>query len=157
MTHYASSKPTASALVVDAAGRVPPGAAIFGPGGQTIAATTDAVPHEARTAWKEAGAEVVVLPSSPDGVDLAALLDEVGRIGCLDLLCEGGAQLASSLLRAGLVDRLELHYGPRIVGSGGPAVGDVGVRSLDDARWWNLVDVRTSSGDIAATFEKGAE
>lgn len=143
-------------VFVDATGRVPPDAAIFGRGGQTIAAATDAVPHEVRTAWKEAGAEVVVLPSSREGVDLYALLGELGRGGCLDLLCEGGARLASSLLRAELVDRLEIHYGPRIVGRGGPAVGDVGVSSLDEARIWNLIDVRTSNGDIAATFEREA-
>jgi diaminohydroxyphosphoribosylaminopyrimidine deaminase/5-amino-6-(5-phosphoribosylamino)uracil reductase len=141
-------------VFVDATGRVSADAAIFGDGGPTIAAVTDGVPHEERTAWKEAGAEVMVLPGSSRGVDLGALLDELGRGGCLDVLCEGGAQLASSLLAEDLVDRLEIHYGPRIVGRGGPDLGDVGVRSLRDARAWNLVELQRSEGDITATFEK---
>jgi diaminohydroxyphosphoribosylaminopyrimidine deaminase/5-amino-6-(5-phosphoribosylamino)uracil reductase len=141
-------------VFVDATGRVSADAAIFGAGGPTIAAVTDDVPHEVRTAWKEAGAEVMVLPASSRGVDLGALLDELGRAACLDVLCEGGAQLASSLLREDLVDRLETHYGPRIVGRGGPDLGDVGVRSLHDARAWNLVELQRSDGDIVATFEK---
>jgi diaminohydroxyphosphoribosylaminopyrimidine deaminase/5-amino-6-(5-phosphoribosylamino)uracil reductase len=70
------------------------------------------------------------------------------------VLCEGGAQLASSLLAEDLVDRLEIHYGPRIVGRGGPDLGDVGVGSLRDARAWNLVELQRSEGDITATFEK---
>jgi diaminohydroxyphosphoribosylaminopyrimidine deaminase/5-amino-6-(5-phosphoribosylamino)uracil reductase len=141
-------------IFVDATGRVPADAAIFAPGGPTIAAVTDDVPHEVRTAWKEAGAEVMVLPPSSRGVDLGALLDEMGRAGCLDVLCEGGAQLASSLLGEDLVDRLEVHYGPRIVGRGGPELGDVGVRSLQDARAWSLIALQRSDGDITATFEK---
>lgn len=141
-------------VFVDATGLVSPGAAIFGAGGPTIAAVTDNVPHEVRTAWKEAGAEVMVLPASIRGVDLGALLDELGRAGCLDVLSEGGAQLASSLLGEDLVDRLEIHYGPRIVGRGGPDLGDVGVKSLRNARAWNLVQLQRSDGDITATFER---
>ena len=141
-------------VFVDATGRISADAAIFGSGGQTIAAVTDRVPHEVRTAWKEAGAEVMVLPASARGVDLGALLDELGRAGCLDVLCEGGAGLASSLLGEDLVDRIEIHYGPRIVGRGGPDLGDVGVRSLRDARAWNLIELQRSDGDIAATFER---
>ncbi|MDQ4028867.1 MAG: bifunctional diaminohydroxyphosphoribosylaminopyrimidine deaminase/5-amino-6-(5-phosphoribosylamino)uracil reductase RibD, partial [Actinomycetota bacterium] len=141
-------------VFVDATGRVSADAAVFGAGGQTIAAVTDRVPHEVRTAWKEAGAEVMVLPASARGVDLGALLDELGRAGCLDVLCEGGARLASSLLGEDLVDRLEIHYGPRIVGRGGPDLGDVGVRSLRDARAWNLIELQRSDGDIRATFER---
>jgi diaminohydroxyphosphoribosylaminopyrimidine deaminase/5-amino-6-(5-phosphoribosylamino)uracil reductase len=141
-------------VFVDARGRISADAAIFGSGGQTIAAVTDRVPHEMRTAWKEAGAEVMVLPASARGVDLGALLDELGRAGCLDVLCEGGAGLASSLLGEDLVDRIEIHYGPRIVGRGGPDLDDVGVRSLRDARAWNLIELQRSDGDITATFER---
>jgi diaminohydroxyphosphoribosylaminopyrimidine deaminase / 5-amino-6-(5-phosphoribosylamino)uracil reductase len=141
-------------VFVDARGRISADAAIFGSGGQTIAAVTDRVPHEMRTAWKEAGAEVMVLPASARGVDLGALLDELGRAGCLDVLCEGGAGLASSLLSEDLVDRIEIHYGPRIVGRGGPDLDDVGVRSLRDARAWNLIELQRSDGDITATFER---
>jgi diaminohydroxyphosphoribosylaminopyrimidine deaminase / 5-amino-6-(5-phosphoribosylamino)uracil reductase len=141
-------------VFVDGSGRVRADARIFHNGGATIAATTDAVPHEVRTAWKEAGAEVIVLPASPAGVDISALLAELGRNGCLDLLCEGGAALASSLLRDDLVDRLELHYGPIVVGGGGPELHDVGVVDLQGARRWSLVEMHPSDGDIVATLEK---
>ena len=116
-------------------------------------ATSDEAPHEVQTAWKEAGAEVVVLPRSHRGVDLQALLAHLGDRGMLEILCEGGAGLATSLLAADLADRLELHYGPMIAGAGGPEIGDVGVATLGESGRWNVTEVARAGDDTIVSLQ----
>lgn len=142
-------------VVVDRAGRVRPEARLFMPGGgPVVMATTDECPHEVQTAWKEAGAEVLVLPRGASGVDLMSLLEVLGRRDMIEVLCEGGATLATSLLREDLVDRLEAHLAPVLLGSGGPQLGDLGIRSIDHAPRWDLIASRRAGDDTLVTLER---
>ena len=135
-------------VVLDSSGRVPTGAKVFGeaPGAEdpqpaVIIATTSRVGREVRSDWARRGAEVLVLSESPQGVDLEELIGVLGKRNFVELYCEGGAGVATSLLGAGLVDRLELHYGPVLAGKGGPELGDLGVRTLADASRWSWSEV----------------
>lgn len=140
-------------VVVDAKGRVDPGARLFSEAGDVLMATTDASTHEHHTAWKEAGAEVLVLPSSDGKVDLNALLRELGRRDVVEVFCEGGPTLATSLLAAGLVDRLELHRGGVILGSSGaPLFGDLGIGTIEDAQRWVLLDSKVTGNDVVDRY-----
>jgi diaminohydroxyphosphoribosylaminopyrimidine deaminase/5-amino-6-(5-phosphoribosylamino)uracil reductase len=81
-------------------------------------------------------AEVLRLPAGPDGrVALTALLDELGKRGILSLLVEGGAEVHSSLLAEGLVDKVFAYVAPRLIGGRDApgAVGWLGVERLKDA------------------------
>lgn len=143
-------------VVLDAGGRVRPSAALFGPGGggPVVVATTDASSHEAQTSWKEAGAEVMVLASSDQGVDLHDLLRELGRRGFLQVYCEGGAGLATSLLKLDLVDRLKLHYGTKLVGGNGISIGDLGTTTMAEAQVWSRIALEERGGDLLVTLER---
>ncbi|MDP9224674.1 MAG: bifunctional diaminohydroxyphosphoribosylaminopyrimidine deaminase/5-amino-6-(5-phosphoribosylamino)uracil reductase RibD [Actinomycetota bacterium] len=116
-------------VVVDARGRVPASAVLFGSADDApvIVATTDSSSHDVQTSWKETGAEVLVLERSDEGVDLRHLLRELGSRDLLQVYCEGGAALATSLMKQDLVDRLQLHYGPKIAGGDGPSIADLGL------------------------------
>ena len=139
-------------VIVDATGRVAPTSKALSDGSEAIVATTHGASHETQTAWKECGAEVVVLGNSEDGVSLLELLDLLGQRQHLEVYCEGGGELATSLLRAGLVGRLELYYGGIVAGDGGPAIGDVGITSLPDAQRWNLHAVERLGNDVRAEW-----
>ena len=142
-------------VVVDARGRVDPSARLFSEPGGVVVATTDASAHDRRTEWKEAGAEVLVLPSTAAGVDLGALLRELGRLEVVEVFCEGGPTLATSLLGAGLVDRLELHQGPVALGSSGlPVFGDLGVATIGDAARWTLLESFVLGDDVVSRYER---
>lgn len=66
-------------------------------------------------------------------VDLEALVRKMGLHEYYTLLVEGGGQVAASMLKAGLVDRLAFFYSPRIIGSEGvPGVGGLAVPSLGE-------------------------
>ncbi len=137
-------------VIVDSSGRVSAASAAFeaaATAAEIIVATTDRSSHEVHTRWKEAGAEVHVLPSGEGGVDLSSLVDELSRRGWLEIYCEGGPTLATSLLRAGVVDRLELYYGPLLVGRG-PGLGDLGVTTMGAARRWKLISAAPAGDDF---------
>lgn len=142
-------------VVLDSRGQVGPDAAVFR-GGATIVVTSNRVAHEAATAWKEAGAEVVTLKSSPEGIDLFDLARFLGGRAFLEVYCEGGARLATSLLKADLVNRLELHYGPVLIGSGGPGVGDLGVTTMDTAGRWKVIGFDRLDDDVLVVYERTA-
>lgn len=139
-------------VVVDAAGRVPPWSRIFSDG-EVVVATTAACPPEAEVAWKEAGAEVLRLPGDRH-VDLRELLAALGERGWLEVMCEGGGELATSLLRADLVDRLELHHGPVLIGRGGPDIGDLGIGTMSEAMQWRLIEVERLDQDVVTVYER---
>ncbi len=140
-------------VVLDSRGQIPGGAAVFD-SGTTIVVTSDQVAHEAATTWKERGAEVVVLAGSPEGIDLFELARFLGGRGFLEVYCEGGARLATSLLKADLVNRLELHYGPVSIGSGGPGIGDLGVTSMATAGRWKLTNFDHLDDDVLLAYER---
>lgn len=141
-------------VIVDDTGRTPPMARIFRSGEGVVVATTEAA-HETQTAWKEAGAEVVVLPRGKGGVDLGRLLEVLGRKGLTSVMCEGGAALASSLLREDLVQRLEIHRGAVLVGSG-PMISDLGVRSMDEAPRFLLNDNSSAGNTAISIYERAS-
>lgn len=82
------------------------------------------IPHNARLASR--GALLV------DGIEAIA-----GIAGVNTVLVEGGAGVAAAFLRADRVDRLLVYRAPLVIGSGRPAVDDIGLADLAAAhgRW----------------------
>lgn len=135
-------------VVADSRGRTPLDAKVLQPGARTVIATTSAAPEEWRIAVAARGAEVLVLPATPEGrVDVTALARELAARGVLTLLGEGGGVLHASLFAAGLVDKVHAIIAPKIVGgSAYPAVAGAGAQRMADA--WTLRDVTaTPLGD----------
>lgn len=87
-----------------------------------------------------------------DGVRIINTPDQIaGLDGVHYLYVEGGAQTAASLLRADLVDRIELYRAPIFLGEGLSALGDIGLPSLADAHGqWTFAERRQLGSD---TFE----
>jgi len=96
------------------------------------------------------GAEVLRLPVSSDhsGIDLARLLEQLGRRGIASVLVEGGKGIITSLLTARAADRLVAIIGPKIIGQGIDAIGDLGVNRLDEAITFASVKTRRLGPDI---------
>jgi diaminohydroxyphosphoribosylaminopyrimidine deaminase/5-amino-6-(5-phosphoribosylamino)uracil reductase len=85
------------------------------------------------TALANAGVELLPTHRSETGVDLAAALKTLAQRGITRLLVEGGAQLAASLLRADLVDRIAWFHAPGVMGGDAwPAAQAFGVSHLAD-------------------------
>jgi diaminohydroxyphosphoribosylaminopyrimidine deaminase/5-amino-6-(5-phosphoribosylamino)uracil reductase len=105
-------------VVVDSGGRVPPTGDVFDGQAPTLVATTDRTPARTREAWRDAGAEVLVLEPSGEGVSLPALVSDLGKRDVQGVLIEGGPTLAWSAVDDRLVDRIVLYLAPRLIGGG---------------------------------------
>ena len=84
---------------------------------------------------RRAGCEVVPMPEGPGGVDLGAVLDDLGRRDASRALVEGGGRVLGSLLAQGLADRVMVFVAPRLLAAGdarSPLDGPAG-RALADA------------------------
>lgn len=66
---------------------------------------------------QNAGVEVVPVKRTRNGLDLNAVLKELGRRDILSVLLEAGPWLNGAALAAGVVNKLVLFYAPKITGS----------------------------------------
>jgi len=84
-------------------------------------------------------------------IDIAAALDFLKQEGLTSLYCEGGGQLAGSLITAGLIDELQLFVAPKIIGEGIFSFSGF-MKSLDEAYQLTWQSVEKVGPDI---FLKG--
>ena len=78
-----------------------------------------------------------------------AILSDLAGRGITRLFCEGGGQLAASLLEAGVVDQLAGYGAGVVLGAGGrPAVGSLPLPRLVDAPRFRLVETRSIGPDL---------
>ncbi len=82
----------------------------------------------------DAPGQVIVVPDrSGKWVDLRAGLARLNGLGIDQLMVEGGSRLLGSLLRAGLIDRAVIYYGPLLAGGTGAPLFRATWRTLADA------------------------
>ena len=129
-------------VVVDSMARTPPDAAIFDAPGKVIIAATNRAPNERIKRLEQKGARILLLNGTAQRVDLTALARELAARGMMNVLVEGGGELAAGFLEAKLVDAVTFLTAPKILGGreAPTAVAGIGVRSLEEAI--NLRDIR---------------
>ena len=87
----------------------------------TLLFTSKGVPEDRRNRIENLGARVLYSALKDDQIDVEPLMAQLGEMGITSLLIEGGSHVFSSFLSAGIVDKIILFYGPKILG------GDDGV------------------------------
>ncbi|MEE8331085.1 MAG: dihydrofolate reductase family protein, partial [Acidimicrobiia bacterium] len=102
---------------------VPPTAAVFA--GTPIVYATHPV---------DLPAEVVVVPTGKDGVDVTAVAKDLAERGLLSVLVEGGPTLAGSLIQAGLMSRATFYLGAMLAAGRGLAPIAGTWRTVTDSR-----------------------
>ncbi len=107
----------------------------------------------------------VVLGHAPEGArilpalelrgDLGAVLDELGRRGVLQVLVEGGAQVAGQFHREELVDRYVWYVAPAFLGGddGRPVFAGPGSPTMAEAWRGRIVLVRRLGDDLRIDLE----
>ncbi|MBN1670552.1 MAG: bifunctional diaminohydroxyphosphoribosylaminopyrimidine deaminase/5-amino-6-(5-phosphoribosylamino)uracil reductase RibD [Kiritimatiellae bacterium] len=138
-------------VVADSRGRLPLTAKLLNDAqpARTILATTRQCSPQRRVRYEKKGAQVWPLPAARGGVSLPALCRRLGKLGILHLLCEGGGELAASLIRAGLVDELLIFVAPMVIGGRGavPAVAGMGW-PLKAAPGFRLIETAAVGRDL---------
>jgi diaminohydroxyphosphoribosylaminopyrimidine deaminase/5-amino-6-(5-phosphoribosylamino)uracil reductase len=102
-----------------------------------------------------AGIAVVAMPAPGTAesgqVDLAGMLDDLGRRQVLSVLVEGGPTLARAVHSGGLVDEYVFYLAARIAGGQGRPMFAGLFATLDDARTLRITDVRQMGPDLRIT------
>ncbi|HVN83717.1 MAG TPA: bifunctional diaminohydroxyphosphoribosylaminopyrimidine deaminase/5-amino-6-(5-phosphoribosylamino)uracil reductase RibD [Candidatus Binatia bacterium] len=137
-------------VVLDSRLRIPASARVLtksAPPGTVIATTVRGGAKADRL--RRRGVELLTVLREGKGVSVRQVLRLVAKRGVLSVLIEGGAAVAASMLRAGLVDRMVLFYAPKLIGGDGRAMIDpLGVRRMRHVIGLDDVVVRRSGSDV---------
>jgi GTP cyclohydrolase II len=142
-------------VVLDSTLRTPSTALLFDDEAPTVFLTTEDATDDDRKRVRDLGAGVRVLPPGPGGVDLEAALAKLRAEGVRSVLVEGGAQVITSLLGSGLVDRIVVGTAPRIIGAGTEAVGDLGVARVTEGIVLRNRSVHLTADDVVMAWDVG--
>jgi diaminohydroxyphosphoribosylaminopyrimidine deaminase/5-amino-6-(5-phosphoribosylamino)uracil reductase len=98
----------------------------------------------------KAGAVPVEVPLANNGsLDLAEVLLELGRRQMSSILVEGGSKVHASFLGRGMVDQVNLFFGPLFIGGDGiPVASTLGLDTVEQARRLKDVSSRRFDDDV---------
>jgi diaminohydroxyphosphoribosylaminopyrimidine deaminase/5-amino-6-(5-phosphoribosylamino)uracil reductase len=138
-------------IVVDSRLRIPEEAKVIETSPSlTILATTEQAPEEKRERLEKKGVRVLILDSKEGRVDLKSCLSELGEMGMMTLMVEGGSRINGSFLDEGLADKVLLFFSPRLLGDP-QATGMFGGRGavgLSEANFLKDLKVRKIGEDL---------
>jgi len=137
-------------VIVDSKGRTPLTARLFSEPGEILMAVGKLVTPEGETAFAQAGAELLELPTAGGLVDLKKLLKALGEREITSVLVEGGETILGSLFDSRLVDKVIAFIAPIIIGGkeAKTAVGGKGVDKVVDSLRLERVTVKKLGEDL---------
>jgi diaminohydroxyphosphoribosylaminopyrimidine deaminase/5-amino-6-(5-phosphoribosylamino)uracil reductase len=123
---------------------------------KTLIATTPAADGAKLAALEGMGIEVLKVPADAAGrVDLEKLLPLLAQRQISSVLVEGGAEVITAFLKAGLADRLVVFIAPRIMGKGIEAVGELDIAEVARAIKISYERVYRSGEDLVGEGRVG--
>ncbi len=93
--------------------------------------------------------------SKGNGLSLEDFLNRAGQFGITSILVEGGAGLAASFIRAGLVDKFIFFVAPKLIGGGISSIADLGVGHPSEAIALKDMNWKESGKDLMVTAYPG--
>jgi diaminohydroxyphosphoribosylaminopyrimidine deaminase/5-amino-6-(5-phosphoribosylamino)uracil reductase len=82
----------------------------------TILVAGQGVKQNKKTVLEKAGARVIEAPLKNSRIDLAALMQQLGAMEICSLLVEGGSRVLASAFQAGIIDKIQFFYAPKVLG-----------------------------------------
>ncbi len=137
-------------VVLDSHWRMPPRARLLAPPGAVLVVGCGPA-GASGDALRQAGAELLELPATAGGVDLALLLRQLAARGVNELHVEAGARLSGALLAGGWVDEWLLYLAPKLLGEGRPLAElppGWGEHALAQPPGWRFIDTALLGADL---------
>jgi diaminohydroxyphosphoribosylaminopyrimidine deaminase / 5-amino-6-(5-phosphoribosylamino)uracil reductase len=111
-------------------------------------------PGAASAVLADTGVHLIDVPLSKGVFDLHAVLQRLGQSGLTRVLCEGGGKLAASLIASDLADRIVLFHAGKVFGGDGlPAIAELGLARLGDAKRFSLRQTFPCGSDLMSEWE----
>jgi 2,5-diamino-6-(ribosylamino)-4(3H)-pyrimidinone 5'-phosphate reductase len=141
-------------IVLDSRARIPLKSRVLNDEAPTLIAVTEKAPHHKLQALKDKAANVEVVISGEDKVDLPILMNELFQRGVRTLMLEGGSTLNYSMIQAGLVDEVRVCIAPMIIGGvkAKTLVGGEGVDYMREAFKLKLKKNYTLGKDLVLEY-----
>jgi diaminohydroxyphosphoribosylaminopyrimidine deaminase/5-amino-6-(5-phosphoribosylamino)uracil reductase len=108
------------------------------------------------TDWP-AHVELLALPAADGRINLNALLSELAKRQCNEVLVEAGATLAASFLRRGLLDEVIIYMAPKLLGSSARPLFDLPLNTMSSALPLKISDMRAVGTDWRITATPDTE
>jgi diaminohydroxyphosphoribosylaminopyrimidine deaminase/5-amino-6-(5-phosphoribosylamino)uracil reductase len=139
-------------MVFDSRLEFPPGHPWLEKGERVIVYCSGRVDEKRIKRLEEAGAGVTVLPEEEGGLDLHEWRSDLSSRGITSVLVEGGGLIATSMMRAGIPDRLVLFHAPVIAGAG--ERGWYAADAPPEQGELNLSYVEVIGGDVMTVYDR---
>ncbi len=116
----------------------------------TIIACGPGASPEKKRGLEKAGAKILELGMTDTGLDLTQLVIKLGQMSVMSLLIEGGGKVASSALKAGIVNKVCYFMAPKILGGsdGVPVFGGKGPEKISQVFTFKRMTVERVEEDI---------
>jgi diaminohydroxyphosphoribosylaminopyrimidine deaminase/5-amino-6-(5-phosphoribosylamino)uracil reductase len=114
-------------------------------------------PHERVATLAAAGAETIAVGASAGRLDLGEVLSRLAEDGFTRVLAEGGAEVASSLVTADLVDEIIIIRAPVVVGPDGVrALGGMALSAIERSPRYLQSEIAQVGEDVMRTYVRAA-
>ena len=120
-------------IVVDSKLKIPKSCNLMKNPAKLIIATTSQASKKVIAGLQQKGVNVIIIKSDKGLVDLEDLMKQLGKHEISSVMIEGGSELNSSAIKAGIVDKILIFTAPKIIGNGLGAIGNLGIKKIDKA------------------------
>ena len=136
-------------IVLDSRARLPLDAKIWQDAPALLVAVSDDAPRDKIKAMQRLGATIIEVARDERGLlSWQPFLEDLARREIVSLLIEGGARVAGSALRAGVVDKIAWFVAPMLIGEGKSALAGFEVEELREAPRLSLVQTQNFGDDV---------
>jgi len=125
-------------IVVDSNLKIPRNCNLMKDPSRLVVATTTKASKSDVQKLQDKGIRVIITKPDKGMVDLKELMKELGKSEIINVMIEGGSELNSSAINAGLVDKIMIFTAPKLIGNGKGAIGNLGITKI--AKAINLKD-----------------
>ena len=121
-------------IVVDSKLKIPKNCHLMKNPQKLIVATTSRASKKNIEKLQQKGVTVIVAKINKGMVDLEDLMKQLGKMEITSVMVEGGAELNSSAIKAGIADKILIFTAPKIIGNNGlGGIGNLGISRIDKA------------------------
>ncbi len=122
---------------------------------KTIVVTSNLAPKDKLKAFKEKGAEHMLVPLKDKGLDLTVMMAMLKERQIDSILLEGGSTLNDAAIRAGIVHEIHSFIAPMILGGKDALtpVDGLGFNKIKHAKRFKRTDILTFDDDVLIVYE----
>jgi diaminohydroxyphosphoribosylaminopyrimidine deaminase/5-amino-6-(5-phosphoribosylamino)uracil reductase len=146
-------------VILDARARIPPTARLiqYAEEAPLIVFTASDAPKERTDALAESGAKVIPVQAVAGKLDLGTVMAMLAELGYQRVLAEGGAEVASSLVAADLLDEVIIFRAPVVVGLDGVrALGGTALSAIERSPRYRAIETSRVGDDVRRRYIRAA-